>query len=195
MRLIIFMLATLLTELVLASGVVGVGVREDGANKSFVIGDFNSFSPFVEYNDGITEPYCKYGAGRGQLQIGAPTSVFMESNSGFMTTNEGLAFGVEPSAGTIEYRDTLKATWRPGISAGYVSGAFYAGPRLLYTVSNTPDIRSGLGLGTVIQYDSLMYWENPGLKVYSLNLNHKISVEKRVQFDGDVYFLVLKNAF
>jgi hypothetical protein len=168
---------------------IGYGVREDGTVKSFLVGDFSSFSPDKTDMFGL----FRYGLGRGQLQLGQPTGFLAEANNGIIISDtEGFIGGVELVNGKIEHRDTFNASWRPGFSLAYTKGMFYAGPRVLYTVSNNTTERAGIGMGSVIQLGPAVYWENPGLKIYNLNINNKVSIERRVGAE-EIYMFVVRS--
>jgi len=165
---------------------VGIGVREDGLAKSFIVSDWSKFSPEKQDMFGL----FRYGIGRGQMELGHRTGIFAEANNGILLSDtEGVVGGIEPGNGTIDYHNTSRLSWRPGASIGYTKGPLYAAPRVLYTVSNSPEEKAGLGVGSVIQYGPVTYWENPGVKIYSLNIGKNVNVEKR---NNDTFFFVVK---
>lgn len=173
----------------------GLGVKETGPEfrKSFIISDFSNFSPDIKDAFGL----CRYGLGRGQVELGSPSGIFAEANNGILLSDtEGLIGGIEPVNGTLSYHNTAKLEWRPGASLGYTKSFMYVAGRALYSVANNSDKKQGLGVGAVIQLGPLVYWENPGTKIYSLNLKNNVNFERRMDsLSGETYMFVVREGF
>lgn len=190
-KIIMFLTIQLLASSLAFAAKPGFGAKETGDyKKSFIIGDFSNFSPDERDAFGL----YRYGIGRGQLELGSPVGIFAEANNGILLTDaEGFVGGIEVLNGTLDYHNTMKGQLRPGFSAGYVKGPLYIAPRLLYTASNNSDTRNGLGVGSVIQFGPLVYWENPGTKIYSVNLGNKVNVERRMESNsGETWMFVVR---
>lgn len=166
---------------------VGLGVREDGLAKSFIVSDWSKFTPDKPDAFGL----YRYGIGRGQVELGHRSGIFSDANNGILLSDtEGVVGGIEVTNGTIAYHGTNELAWRPGASLGYTKGVFYAAPRVMYNASNIPGERAGLGIGSVIQLGPATYWENPGMKIYSLNVGKNVNIEKR---NNDTFFFSVRS--
>ena len=169
-----------------ANASVGYGIHEEGLSKSLLVGDFSDLSPSSSTLFG----YARYGIGRGQLMAGAAgTGLSAESNTGMLIKKEdGLNAGVELLNGSVSYLGTMEYSYRPGASAGVKYGELYAGPRVMYVISSKEN--AGVKPGAIIQLGRLTYVENPGEKIYNINLANKISLERR---NADTYFFVFRS--